>query len=218
MQTHEGYISAVAALAIGRLPANDQTPLRAIKLVYGSGANGTRGVTYFNRWKGQASQAPFVEISAFGQESPLQLAGTTIHELGHALAGWQAGHGPDWKAACERLGLRKAKAAGMRYSFAALEPSLRNAILQIPRPDDGAPVTDLLGQAGNWARIGGAATTFKPCGAGIGTHGGKSRGKGSGSRNLLWSCECVPPVKVRASRTSGFAAHCDLCAASFVCT
>lgn len=30
---------------------------------------------------------------------------TILHEIGHAIAGWQAGHGPKWKAACRTIGL-----------------------------------------------------------------------------------------------------------------
>jgi hypothetical protein len=30
---------------------------------------------------------------------------TLLHEIGHAMAGWQAGHGPRWVAACRSIGL-----------------------------------------------------------------------------------------------------------------
>ncbi len=29
---------------------------------------------------------------------------TILHEIAHALAGWQAGHGPKWKAVCRQVG------------------------------------------------------------------------------------------------------------------
>jgi hypothetical protein len=38
----------------------------------------------------------------------------------------------------------------------------------------------------------------RPFSAGVGTEGGRSRGKGSGSRMRLWEYACQPkPVKVR---------------------
>jgi len=44
----------------------------------------------------------------------------------------------------------------------------------------------------------GLAILPKPCKLGVGSHGGKSRGVGSGSRLRLYHCQCEPPVKVRA--------------------
>lgn len=201
MNTHETFVQAVADLAIARYSAwvdvqgGDElakgitglTALTNIKLVYGSGPSGTRGVTFFNRWKRGADAAPFVEISAFGQESWVQVAGTTIHELGHVLAGWKAGHGPLWKEACGKLGLRKIKAAGTCYCLANFDPTLRLQIATLPKPDEGEPVCSLMGPG---------AITMKPCGAGIGVRGGKSRGPKSGSRLRLWTCSCGCKVRV----------------------
>src|SRR5258708_40197236 len=102
--THESFVNAVAAMAIARIsPGDTRSTLDSIKLVYGAGESGVRGVTYFNRWKGADvnQPVPFVEISAFNQESWIQIAGTTIHELGHVAAGLGAGHGKGWKEACE---------------------------------------------------------------------------------------------------------------------
>ena len=213
MQTHETYVQAVAALAIARLtdPA-EQEAARAVKLTYGSGPDGVRGITYYQRWTGQTGPRPFVAISALAQEDWVQLAGTTIHELAHVIAGWNAGHGPDWRGACERLGLRRARAAGHKYHRANFEPDLRDAIARLPMPDDGAPVPTIAGQGAFGFPLGGA---LKPCGAGIGTRGGRSRGKGSGSRLRLWQCACEPPVRVRVA-SDHFRAHCDCCARSFV--
>lgn len=195
--THEQFVNAVAALAIGRIDdAESRAKLAAIKLVYGAGQAGLRGVTYYQRWQnGDPNQAaPFVEVCAMGEESWIQLAGTTIHELGHVLAGFGAGHGPDWKAACERLGLRRIKAAGTNYCLANFDPGLRLAIAALARPSDGQPVSPLsaLFPAG----LGGKAFRIKPCGAGIGVRGGKSRGIGSGSRLRLWQCSCGCKVRV----------------------
>lgn len=213
MFTHEQFVTAVySAVLAGSLSSEDRTALESIKLVYGAGQTGLRGVTYYNRWgKGEGAAVPFVEVCAFGQESIPQLAGTVIHELGHVTAGWNAAHGKEWKAACKRLGLSCVKAAGTQYKWSMFDARLRHAIHALPKPDDGAPVNAI---AGLLPKTGNRMLMPKPCGAGIGTKGGKSRGVGSGSRLRLFECECVPPVKVRASRDV-LAAHCDCCTASF---
>lgn len=207
--THEQFISAVAALAIGRL--TDQADIEAanaVKLVYGAGQSGIRGITYYNRWKPDSDTVrPFVEISAFTQESAIQIAGTTIHELGHVLAGWDAAHGPLWHAACERLGLRRIKAGGTAYCMAHFAPDIRYAIAALGQPDDGQPVGVLTNRNGRPIAV-------KGCQAGIGTKGGKSRGAGSGSRLRLFECECVPPIKVRASRDE-LPVTCNCCTGLF---
>ena len=207
MTTHENFIDAIHAAAMARVNEQERMILSCIKLVYGAGETGLRGVTYYHRWAGKdRAPAPFVEVCAFGQSSLVQIAGTTLHELAHVLAGWGAGHGPDWKAACERLGLRCAKASGTRYSWANLAPGLRELVYGLPAPDEGAPVAMLGGGA--------AGAAVKPCTAGFGTRGGKSRGPGSGSRMRLFVCECEPPVKVRAARDN-LAARCLCCDQNF---
>lgn len=211
MSTHEEFVSAVAAIATAKLASDEQDKVRAIKLCYGAGPDGTRGVTYFNRWKnGNPEAMPFVAINALHQESVVQLAGTTLHELGHVLAGWQAGHGKDWSCACDRLGLRRVKAAGTAYSWAHFAPDIREAIIRLPRPVDGTPLPlDVK-------LFGGRMPKIKPCSAGVGTHGGKSRGAGSGSRLKLWTCGCEPPMKVRVARAD-FDATCNCCDSPFLC-
>lgn len=216
MQTHEQFISSVASLAISLADLNpsERDTLKSIKLVYGSGPNGTRGVTFYNRFKPRGSDqaVPFVEISAFGQESVVQVAGTTIHELGHVLAGWGAGHGKGWKQACERLGLRCVKAAGTNYSWSMFERLLREGIARMDKPDEGEPVCSLSGLI--FGPQAGKLGTLKPCGAGVGTRGGKSRGVGSGSRLRLYVCDCGQ--KIRAASSSLDATH-NSCGSAFVC-
>ena len=65
-----------------------------------------------------------VEIAPAGEESLVQVAGTTLHELGHVLAGWGAGQGAEWKRACERLGLRRALGAGQCNLMALMAPEI----------------------------------------------------------------------------------------------
>ncbi len=207
--THESFVSAVAALAIARIPKGDiRSSLDSIKLVYGAGESGVRGVTYFNKWRGaDANQpVPFVEISAFNQESWVQIAGTVVHELGHVAAGFQAGHKKPWHQACEALGLRSIKAAGTEYRLAMFAPDLRQAIAGLAKPTEGQPVAALAGMAG---MAGMGRRTLRPCPAGIGTRGGKSRGVGSGSRLRLYQCVCGCKVRVASDTFEAVHTPCN---------
>lgn len=221
MRTHEDYIRDVASFVVEHADLNptEKAQLATIKLVYGSGPGGTRGVTFYGRWKasGCETAVPFVEVTAFGQSDWIQLAGTTVHELGHVLAGWSAGHGKDWHSACQRLGLASIEAAGTDYNEAAFQPWLWDYIQTIEKPTEGQPVRSLMTAAGSpLAPMGflGRVPNIKGCQAGIGTRGGKSRGVGSGSRLRLFQCEChggkgqLPnPVKVRIAADVFDAVH-----------
>lgn len=182
--THEGFVQAVAKLGVALLKADeDRAAVGRAKLTYGMGAGmGARGVTYFDKWlNNKDEQAHFVEICAHGEESPVQLAGTTLHELGHVLAGFKAGHSKDWKGACEKLGLRAIRAAGTNYSLGMFDPRIRGEIDKlILKMNDGKPHRASIG-----------AFKPRPCSAGVGVRGGKSRGVGSGSRLRKYVCaEC----------------------------
>jgi hypothetical protein len=206
--THEEFVHAVRAAVVPRV--NDQA-LRArllgAKLVYGGGPDGVRGICYYGAWQnGQAHD--FLEIAAFGEESFVQLAGTTIHELAHCLAGFGFGHGPEWKAACAVLGLQLAQAAGQSYSPEHFEPSVWATVEALPHPSDGRPAI----------RLGsGATVTPRPCPLGIGTRGGKSRGKGAGSRMRLYICGCPEGTPGRKVRTAcdAWDATCNRCGARY---
>lgn len=204
MYTHEQFIGAIANLAIARLP--DASAFTGMKLSYGMGADGAYGVTYFKRWKAGDEPTAFVEIGARHQHSWQQVATTTLHELGHVLAGWEAGHGKEWKQACETLGLRHARAVGM-HPYCSIEPALRWQITELPKPDEGQPVCPIVNRLGK-------PVTLKPCTGGKGTRGGKSFGAGSGSRLRLFECDCVPPVKVRLAKDC-FNADCRDCQSGF---
>lgn len=234
--THEEFVSKVRTLAVDWGCARTVTPeecrrlLRA-KLVYGKGEGHYRGVCYYGTWgHGPAvldwqtmdaypamlepweeteETADFIEIAATGEESATQLAGTTIHETAHVLAGPGAGHGPVWKAACARLGLTTAQAAGQRYIASDFAPDLGAKIDALPTPQDGTPRFGIR-MAGVLVGL----PKIAPCPMGIGTRGGKSRGVGSGSRLRLWECGCAKPVKVRVA-SDDFQATCKVCEQDF---
>lgn len=207
MSTHEQFIHEVAALVASRLNEKERALIEETKLVYGAGPNGTRGITYYDRWNGNGHGAvPFVEICAFTQESWVQIAGTTIHEMAHVLCGMGVGHSTAWKFMCDRIGLRVAKAAGHRYTLSSFDPEMRAGLVALDKPSDGEPTKDLTLTGRNFV--------LRVCGAGIGTKGGKSRGTGSGSRMKLYQCECEPPVKVRHAGNR-FDATCNCCNTSF---
>jgi hypothetical protein len=215
-RTHEEYLhhtrEAVIARAVerGQISSDEATKLDHTKLVYGVGDGSYRGVCHYQAWENGVGRVDVVEIAAAAEESWIQLAGTTIHELGHVLAGMGAGHGKDWKASCERLGLRRAVAAGQIYRLAQIDARIRERVYTLAQElGDGRPEFRTFGLG-----IGRLITVVRPCSAGIGTKGGKSRGKGSGSRLRLWVCQCEKPVKVRVA-SDDFQAHCDLCGSAF---
>jgi len=145
----------------------------------------------------------------------VQIAGTTIHELGHVLAGIGTGHGKDWEDACAVLGLNAVMAGGQAYAPEHFDADLWMAISALPVPNDGAPVFQ-VGQRLP-GRLG--VVKLRPCPLGIGTRGGKSRGAGSGSRLRLYTCACCnadgsATYKVRIASDT-FSATCDQCSKPF---
>lgn len=213
--THEQYVADVRTAAVawatarGTIDGAEAQRLMAAKLVYGIGDGRYRGVCHFQAWANGIGPVEVVEIAATGEESLVQVAGTTIHELAHVLAGPGAGHGAEWKRACERLGLRRAMAAGQRYLLASIAPEIRAEVARLVEGlVDGHPA---FLAALSPVRV---APAPKPCPAGVGARGGKSRGKGSGSRLRLWICECDKPVRVRVA-SSEFVATCGLCGQTF---
>lgn len=212
-KTHEQYVQEVRRLTIDRaleratIGDDGASRLRNVKLLYGLGLRGGyRGVTVYGTWTNGHGPADCVEITAVGEESWLQLAGTTVHELAHVLTGSGSGHSEAWRDACGLLGLRRAKAAGMRYSLAALDPVLRARVYALAQTlADGSPTFLQVASAI-------VARTPRPCSAGYGTRGGTSRGTGSGSRLLKVSCStCGYVARVtRTWLTDKGAPHCGI--------
>lgn len=167
--THEQYIATVRDVAVkkSKITSKEKELLNKIKLVYGHACH--------ESWQDTDEKTCVVQVCLNAEESLLQLAGTTLHELGHVIAGHEAAHGLEWKAACRKLGLPGARAVGTNYDDADMFSfDMLVAIKAIPEPTDGSPVK-----------------TFEIrglCGQGIGTRGGKSRGAGSGSRMKKLEC------------------------------
>lgn len=211
--TRESYLAAARDTILARYAAQPDADaeilhnLRSVKLVYGVGAPNLRGICYFKGWHDTNGEMPLIEVTAFGEENRWQLAGTLLHELAHAAAGWKAAHGPEWRKWSERFGLRFPSAAGHVYLPAGFASDLRASLYRLNDPADGEP--NLRAGLGQWT-----PRKAPPCPVSIGVRGGRSRGKGSGSRLRLYVCDCEPPVRVRVS-SDDFKAHCDHCAAAF---
>ena len=185
-----------------RLNETDATRLLGVKLAYGWGRQGTRGTCLYASWE-HSSPTEFIEICACGEESTIQLAGTTIHELAHCLGGPASGHGRQWKLAAKSLGLVRAQAAGQSYLITDFEPGVWKAIESLAPPSDGRPALP-------------ATRSMQPCNLGIGSRGGRSRGSGSGSRLRLFVCSCAPPLRIRVARDeSAFRVRCLECGTVF---
>lgn len=210
---HEDFIQGIRGLVLRREIGSElREKVAKCKLTYGVGEPNLRGVTYYAAWGKKDSQpVELVGVCATGEESIVQLAGTTIHELAHVVAGSGAGHGISWRDSCALLGLIQCQAAGQGYLPEHFDPPLWDEIVKLGEPMDGNP---LLSKVGGLPFVGMPTGKFKPCPLGIGTRGGKSRGTGSGSRMRLYHCGCNPVVKVRTANDE-LDATCNLCNQKF---
>jgi hypothetical protein len=223
--THEEFCHAVRRIAVARV--QDEVTanlLLGAKLTYGVGTGAYRGVCHYQAWHAMGQSTAMIEIAATGEESAIQLAGTTIHETAHVLAGPQAGHDKEWKDACYRLGLgsdwaggKLAMAAGQTYAPQCFAPDILPSIIALGEPSDGLPQ---FGGRGSWLPVPGGHGRLHggagACPMGRGVRGGKSIGPGSG-RLRLWECpgdETHKPVKVRVA-SDEFKATCDRCGQPF---
>jgi hypothetical protein len=218
--THEVFVhgvrkAAVArALKLGNITPDQAERLTHTKLVYGVGTGSYRGICIYNVWENGIGTVDVIEIAASAEESWVQLLGTTIHELGHVLAGNEAGHGPTWKAAADKLGLKAALAAGHDYKLDDIESKVAATAEALAKKlGDGSPAFKKSLTLGGLQGLGGVGLGRltkgpRPCSSGIGTRGGTSRGNGSGSRLRLWECTgCEKPQKVRVASDVFEATH-----------
>jgi hypothetical protein len=211
---HETFIQAVqtAILARGDINKEQRDIIAKVKLVYGIGnQSGLRGITYFGGWNCKTNGAqPFIEVCGMGEEGKAQLACTTVHEFGHAIAGTGHGHDKVWRECCAAIGLRNAK-VHQSYHMAQLAPWLRDIVARLDLID-GAPAFG-PGMGGVLGANGLPLPPMKtrPCGAGKGTRGGALV---QTSRLRKYVCGCEPPVIIRAA-TDSLACTCNHCSGEF---
>lgn len=231
--THEAFINAVRDLAVeyasnvhtgaSSLDAEQLSRVARAKLLYGRGHFGLRGVTQYGAWHND-NPDELIEVCAASEESWIQLAGTTIHELGHAATGMGHGHNKAWKNACAALGLRLVKAVGTNYSLAMFAPELRMKLAALPKFADGMPQLAAALLSGLTQNI-----KARPCAAGIGVRGGTSRGPGSGSRLRKYVCDGyiisvtveggehrAPHGQIIRASTDNLDAKCNVCGGHFI--
>lgn len=226
--THEQYVASMVNVLLKQpgVTAEDRKAIELAKITYGGGEMGVRGITWFDKWQhGTGAKAPkghFVGINATWQKTVIELAETVAHELGHVTAGKGTGHGPEWSAACARLGFVHARATddGKPLDWSWFTPECAKALKALPLPTDGSPLAPAEGGLGPWGKPI-LKPVARPCGAGWGVRGGKSRGTGSKSRLLLWECKCEVnlsgkpgPIKLRCASTE-LDVTCNKCKRKF---
>src|SRR5947208_7579099 len=85
--THEQFVHDVRAAAVARATARGSITeaeagrILAAKLVYGAGDGRYRGVYHYSAGENGVEPVEVVEIAAAGEESLVQVAGGTLHEL-----------------------------------------------------------------------------------------------------------------------------------------
>ena len=202
--THEDYLAAITNAVCAKFPAT-AAALNQVHLVFGAGPRRRSLSTLHRVWGGgeAVDPLPLVEIAAIGGLSPPETCHVLLHELAHVLAP-EAGHGKAWRHAARQIGLVRPRAmpdAGELADWQAISPALLPALQAIPPPTEPAPAEFFEDRH----RL--------PCGAGYGTRGGTSRGKGSGSRYLKVVCRhpgCGYQVRVTSRWLAIGTPHCPV--------
>lgn len=249
LATHESYLDAIrrAAIKWAATKTKDHAPtitpeesalLSSIKIAYGNSPSGVLGQCHLAKWSGpKGATFPLVTVSAIYQESPVQLAITILHELGHVLAEQRAytravedakgtdtkpnaahvrcGHDSKWEQGAKDIGLSVPKATYTTgdAAWTQIAPGLSESIQSIAPPTEGSPI---LGTEG-WAKDaeGRPIPPTRRCTGGDGSRGGRSRGAGSKSRFWKYQCGCPKIIRYAGSRVPLRAACLD-CGEPFV--
>ncbi len=61
-------------------------------------------------------------------KSPEQATDVILHEIAHALAGWEAGHGPKWKSIASQIGARPRSCAPASPEISGVSESVKETI------------------------------------------------------------------------------------------
>ena len=183
--THEAYLAAIVEAIAAHAPQYADR-IRHARVMFGTGVGrpGVLGTTFYGTWKnGQPDALPVIEICAFAQDTPSQIAVTTVHEIAHAVLDPGAGHGSLWKATARELGMATPSATSSGCEgWDAFDPDIRAVLEDIPTPNDGKPFPP------SPRTLQGRPIGPRPCSAGNGARGGTSRGRGAGSR--MFKCTC----------------------------
>jgi predicted SprT family Zn-dependent metalloprotease len=94
----------------------DEHDLQGWRFAWSNNVTGAAGYTDFTRRTITLSK-PHVQ-----NHTAAEVDDTILHEIAHALAGYQAGHGPEWKQIARKLGAKP------QPSFSPEGPSLRETL------------------------------------------------------------------------------------------
>jgi len=198
-RTHDAYVAAVARLAARHTEAkaDDKATIRKVRLVWGDGPDNTLGITRYNKWRGaDGGVSHWCAVCATAHPStPHLIAETVLHELGHAVVGPGFGHGPEWKAACARLGLVDAKATYQHGDTPTFSAWMLAQLQRLPVPNEGVTVDRPIITGLPIPPAG--PIPIRPCGAGKGVKGGKSYGA---NRHDLYLCGCPKGPRIRSAK------------------
>lgn len=126
--TREGWLSHGISLTAGKFTAAGYTLPANLKVACGfaPGARGGKALGVCISPKASAAGATEMFISPTVSDAVTAL-GILLHEMVHAAVGVEAGHGPIFKRACEKLGLEGKATSAM--PGASLNAWLRSEVL-----------------------------------------------------------------------------------------